>query len=86
MPTVDDKELARLLQLSQGPLTENQKTVLLSHFGLVASELVVRRASQATATITLGAVRAYLDSEDHNCSGPYVEALIQELKGILGND
>jgi hypothetical protein len=72
-----DEELGRLLRMSQGALTPNQERVLVSHFGIVASELVLKRSTALVMDDLLHKLRNWTDCTEHG----HAAAEIKELMG-----
>ena len=82
---MEDAELLRLLVLSQSDPSDQQRGVLASHFGLVASELVVLRRKFEQAKVIRRAAEHVLESIES--PGPvYYEvetAALDELREVL---
>jgi hypothetical protein len=65
---MDDKELGRLLRMSQGNPTAAQQVVLASHFGIVAAELYGARQSLKQAEEKLTMISALISFDGSELS------------------
>lgn len=82
---MSDEELARLLQMSQDPkITDGQRKVLASHFGLVAALLVIARSNAAAREKRDAALRVVVDSADRGAHSEGFNLAMGAVKEVMG--